>query len=162
MGKSSSGHIKTTRNHQEVSIQHIDTDAPLMPVNQMLQLREFSDVSTDWMFSETTKALDHKRAVELTVIEHQKAMELQQVTANVSENKRINTKIHIERLAKLVCALLIGLTCAGCAVYLAMNGQQWVASAFVTIGIGGLAVGFLTADIKAKTIKAEESKQIAK
>lgn len=86
MAKQTTARLRKKDN--ELTIQHHETDSPLIPVAQIERLHSFRPDRVDWVFNQTQVEADHRR----------------------SEDKRVNTFIFVEHLIGQIFALIIGLT----------------------------------------------------
>jgi hypothetical protein len=109
------------RPNERLTLQHHETDCPLLPVPQLEQLQKFRPDAVDLVITETAKWGEHRR----------------------SEDRRVNLFVFVERIVGQICAFCMGTTAIAGGVYAAVNGQPGVGTAIVTIGLGTLAVAFL-------------------
>jgi len=107
--------------NKRVTLTNHETDAPVLPVNQIEQLHKFRPDLVNWMFDQTQLEAEHRR----------------------KEVKRVNTMTFIEHLIGQVFALIIGVAGIGGGVFAAVNGQPWAGGTIATAAITGLAVVFL-------------------
>lgn len=105
----------------DLTVQHHETDSPLLPVAQLEQLQQFKPDAVDFVISQTKVEADYRR----------------------SENHRINTLVFVERLVGQVFALLIGLSGIFSGAYVAVNGQPTAGATIASLALTGLAVVFL-------------------
>lgn len=119
MGRSTTAQLRDKDRHLTVS-QH-DTDAPILPVEQIARLREIHPERVDWVFQEATKEGDFRR----------------------SETKRVNTFVFIERVGGIVAGLSIGLYALHIAYSLAMAQHYAVASIVGGTTVLGLVSAFV-------------------
>lgn len=112
-----------TRSSQgdELALQTTTTDAPLLPVAQLAQLRQIAPERVDWLFEETSKEAEFRR----------------------SETRRVNTLRFVKEMSALTVAAIVVLGGIGAALFCAYIGQGWVAGVFATTTIGVLAWAFL-------------------
>jgi hypothetical protein len=119
MGKSTTAHLRNKDSQLTVS-QH-ETDAPIIPMAQIAQLKEIHPERVDWVFSEATVEGQFRRA----------------------ETKRINTYVFIERMAGILAGLAIGLIALLASYHLAMAGHDWVAGIIGGTTVIGLVSAFV-------------------
>jgi uncharacterized membrane protein len=120
MGRSTTARVRNRQN--EVTLQHHETDSPILPVAQLEQLQTFKPDAVDWVIQQTQIEAEHRR----------------------SENKRVNTFVFVERLIGQIFALLIGLSGIVGGSYVAIHNQPWAGGTIASLAITGLAVVFLT------------------
>ncbi|MBZ0093677.1 MAG: hypothetical protein K8F27_15840 [Sulfuricellaceae bacterium] len=113
---------RVNRQDGELTVQQHETDAPIIPVQQLEQLHKFKPDAVDWVILQTQIEADHRRA----------------------EDKRINTFIFVERFLGQIFALLIGLAGITGGAYVAIQGQPWAGGTIASLAITGLAAVFLT------------------
>ncbi len=107
-----------------LDVSQTTTESPLLPIEQIAQLKQIDPARVDWVFEQTQVESTERRR----------------------EVRRINTMVFIERIAGLFFALIIAFAGLGVAAYLAISGHDWVAGV-----IGGTTlVGLVTAFIAGK------------
>ena len=119
MGRSTTAQLRD-KDRQLTVAQH-DTDAPILPVEQIARLKEIHPERVDWVFQEATLEGGFRR----------------------SETRRVNTFIFIERLIGMIAGLSIGVTALIIALKLAMAGHDWVAGIVGGTTVVGLVSAFL-------------------
>lgn len=119
MGRSTTAQLRDKDRHLTVA-QH-DTDAPILPVEQIARLKEIHPDRVDWVFQEATLEGNFRR----------------------SETKRVNTFVFLERLIGLASGLIIGVTALVIALKLALAGHDWVAGIVGGTTVVGLVSAFL-------------------
>lgn len=92
------------------TLSHHETDAPLLPMAQIAQLKEIQPDKVEWVFDQARAEGDFRR----------------------SETHRVKTFKFIERMAGILSGFLIGVFGLGISAYLAIQGHDWVAA-----GLGG-------------------------
>ncbi len=97
------------------------SDAPLLPISGIERLHQIRPDRVDWVFEQTELESGSRR----------------------SEQKRVNTLIFIERILGVAAALGMGLAGISGAVYLGLNGHDWLGGIIGVATIGTLAVAFL-------------------
>lgn len=127
------GNKSTTANvrnrHGDLTVQHHETDSPLLPVAQLERLHQFKPDAVDFVIEQTQIEADYRRA----------------------ESHRVNTFVFVERVIGQVFALLIGLTGIVSGAYVAVHGQPTAGATIASLSLTGLAVVFLKGKISAKT-----------
>jgi uncharacterized membrane protein len=116
--------IHANKRNGELTASSTTTDAPLLPIQQIAQLKEIMPSRLDWVFEQTEKESEHRR----------------------TETKRVNTLIFVERFSGQVFALLFAICGLAASVYLAVQGKEITAS---VIG-GGTLVGIVAAFISGR------------
>lgn len=112
----------------ELSVQHNETDSPVIPVAAMERLHGFKPEAVDWVIQQTQAEAEFRR----------------------NETKTINKFVFIEHLLGQIFALLIGLAGVVGGCYTAIQGQPWAGGLIATASLTGLAVVFLTGQNKPK------------
>ncbi len=92
---------------KELTLQHHETDSPLIPVAQIERLHQIRPDLVDWILQQTQIEGDYRR----------------------SESRRVNTFVFIERLIGQICAFLIGMAGIAGGFYVALTG---LAAVFLT------------------------------
>ena len=119
-----SKHVKAQakdNNGNEIAIASVNSDSPLLPVEQLEKLHQFRPDLVDFVIRET-EVESQKRRIETT---------------------RINTFTFIERITGLVFSLIMGLVGICGSIYLGLQGHDWLAGTLGTVTIGTLAVAYL-------------------
>lgn len=119
-----SKHVKAQakdNNGNEIAIASINSDSPLLPVEQLEKLHQFRPDLVDFVIRET-EAESQKRRI---------------------EGSRINIFTFIERITGLVFSLIIGLVGISGSIYLGLQGHDWLTGTLGTVTIGTLAVAYL-------------------
>ena len=101
-----SKHVKAQakdNNGNEIAIASVNSDSPLLPVEQLEKLHQFRPDLVDFVIRET-EAESQKRRIETT---------------------RINTFTFIERITGLVFSLIMGLVGICGSIYLGIQGHDW-------------------------------------
>lgn len=114
--------VDSKRSDGHVSITQHETDSPLIPVAQIERLHAFAPERVDWVFEQTEREAEHRRA----------------------RQSRVDSFIFAERFIGQVAAVLL---CAGAlyaAFLLGMAGKEIVAAAIGTTAVVGLATAFLS------------------
>ena len=99
MAKTTTANVRNR--HGDLTVQHHETDSPLLPVAQLEHLHQFKPDAVDFVISQTKIEADYRRA----------------------ETQRLNTLVFVERVIGQVFALLIGLSGIFSGAYVAVNGQ---------------------------------------
>jgi len=113
--------LKANRQNGDVTVQHNETDVPLIPIDQLEKLSRFKPDAVDWVLSQTQIEGEFRR----------------------DETKRVNTLTFIERVLGQVFALVIGAGGVLAGSYVAVNGQPTAGMSIAGAAIGSLAVAFL-------------------
>lgn len=119
-----SKHVKEQakdNNRNEIAIASVNSDSPLLPVEQLEKLHQFRPDLVDFVIEET-KTESQKRRIETT---------------------RINNFTFIERIIGLIFSLIISLVGVSGSIYLGLQGHDWLAGTIGTVTIGTLAVAYL-------------------
>lgn len=124
MAKTTTANVR--HRHGDLTVQHHETDSPLLPVAQLEQLNQFKPDAVDFVIHQTEIEAAHRR----------------------SEHKRVNTFVFIERIIGQVFALLIGLAGIFSGAYVSVNGQPTAGGTIAGLAITGLAAVFLTGKTK--------------
>lgn len=124
MGKSTTASVKDRNG--ELTLQHHDSDSPILPVAQLEQLSRIKPEAVDWVINQTQIEAEFRR----------------------EETKRINTFTLVERIIGQVCALIIGLAGILGGSYVALNGHEASGGTIASVALTGLAVVFLTGRVK--------------
>lgn len=124
MGKSTTA--KVTDRNGELTLQHHDSDSPILPVAQLEQLARIKPDAVDWVINQTQIEAEFRR----------------------NETKRINTFTLIERIIGQICALIIGMAGILGGSYVALNGHEAAGGTIASVALTGLAVVFLTGRVK--------------
>jgi len=119
MAKSTTAQL-TAKNSQLTVSQH-ETDAPILPMAQLVQLKEHFPERVNWVFDESSKEGDFRRA----------------------ETKRVNTFVFAERFGGMLAGLAIGLAALYASFMLAMAGHDWVAGIIGGTTVVGLVSAFV-------------------
>ncbi len=107
-------------------VQDNHSDAPLLPIAGIERLHQIRPDRVDWVFEQT---------------------ELESA-ARREEQKRINSMIFRERILGILAALAMGIAGISGAVYLGLNGHDWLGWAIGTATIGTLAVAFIRRNVE--------------
>ena len=134
MAKSTTAQLRNKDSHLTVS-QH-ETDAPIIPMAQIAQLKELHPERVDWVFQESTKESEFRR----------------------SETRRVNTFIAIERYAGIVSGFIIGVLALGISYFLAMAGHDGVAALVGGTTVVGLVSAFLIGAHRKDSNRTERTK----
>ncbi|AMW17539.1 hypothetical protein Q7267_09410 [Glaesserella parasuis] len=105
----------------EIAIASTNSDSPLLPVEQLERLHQFRPDLVDFVVNETQEEAKTRR----------------------NENRKINFYTFIERIIGLVFSLIIALVGILGAIYLGLEGHDWLAGTLGTVTIGTLAVAYL-------------------
>lgn len=105
----------------EIAIASTNSDSPLLPVEQLERLHQFRPDLVDFVVNETSEEAKTRR----------------------NENKKINCYTFIERIVGLIFSLIIALVGVIGAIYLGLEGHDWLAGILGTVTIGTLAVAYL-------------------
>jgi uncharacterized membrane protein len=127
MSNSRSATLKS-RNH-EISVAEHESDSPILPAAQLERLHNFRPDLVDWTIKQTELESSWRR----------------------SETHRVNTFIFIERLLGQIGGMIIGFGAIAGGIYASTHGSEAVGVAIATVGLGTLAVVFLTGRSKGKT-----------
>jgi len=120
MSKSRTASLKNSNG--ELSVSEHETDSPLLPAAQLERLHSFRPDLVDWVVKRTETESNWRR----------------------DERHRVNTFIFVERLFGQFCSVLIGIGAIAGAIYAGTHGAQVVGGAIATVGLGTLAVVFIT------------------
>ena len=123
MARTTTANVK--HQHGDLTLQHHETDSPLLPVAQLERLQQFKPDAVDFVIEQTKIEADYRR----------------------TENHRVNTFVFIERVIGQVFALLIGLTGIVSGAYVAVHGQPTAGATIASLSLTGLAVVFLKGKI---------------
>lgn len=110
----------TDKNGNEVVVQHNVTESPMLPVEHLERLHNFRPDLIDFYIEETKKESDYRR----------------------NRIKRVDWFMFMERMSGQIFALAIGICSILAGAYVVTNGHDWAGAAFVSSGIGGLAMAF--------------------
>ncbi len=116
MARSTTARLEHESGNLTVS-QH-DTDAPILPVEQIARLQEICPERVSWVFDEASKEADFRR----------------------SETRSVNRFVFAERILGIIGGLVIGVFALSVAWSLAMSGHYVVAS---VVG-GSTALGLVS------------------
>jgi hypothetical protein len=119
MAKTTTANVRNR--HGDLTVQHHETDSPLLPVAQLEHLHQFKPDAVDFVIEQTKIEADYRR----------------------SETQRLNTLVFVERVIGQVFALLIGLSGIFSGAYVAVNGQPTAGATIASLSLTGLAVVFL-------------------
>lgn len=119
MAKTTTANVRNR--HGDLTVQHHETDSPLLPVAQLEHLHQFKPDAVDFVISQTKIEADYRR----------------------SETRRLNTLVFVERVIGQLFALLIGLSGIFSGAYVAVNGQPTAGATIASLSLTGLAVVFL-------------------
>ncbi|MEI6747072.1 MAG: hypothetical protein WCL34_14000 [Methylococcaceae bacterium] len=119
MAKTTTANVRNR--HGDLTVQHHETDSPLLPVAQLEHLHQFKPDAVDFVIEQTKIEADYRRA----------------------ETQRLNTLVFVERVIGQVFALLIGLSGIFSGAYVAVNGQPTAGATIASLSLTGLAVVFL-------------------
>lgn len=120
---------KVSNRNGELTLQHHETDSPLLPVAQLERLQKIKPDAVEWVIQQTQVEAEYRRI----------------------ESKRVNTFVFIERLVGQIFALLIGMAGILCGGFVAVQGQPWAGGTIASLAITGLAAVFLTGRTKNKS-----------
>lgn len=118
--RQTTAHVKG-RDGKELLVQDSHSDAPLLPIAGIERLHQIRPDRVDWVFEQTELESASRR----------------------TEQKRINSMVFVERIFGIVAALVMGVSGIAGAVYLGLNGHDWLGGTIGTATIGTLAVAFL-------------------
>ncbi|MFM2056065.1 MAG: hypothetical protein RLY71_450 [Pseudomonadota bacterium] len=119
MARSTTAQIRDKDRHMTVSAH--ESDAPLLPMSQIERLHELCPDRVPWVFDETTKESDFRRA----------------------ETARINTLVFAERMAGIVAGLVIACIALFASYHLALAGHDTVAAIIGGTTVIGLVSAFV-------------------
>lgn len=119
MAKTTTANVRNR--HGDLTVQHHETDSPLLPVAQLEHLHQFKPDAVDFVISQTKIEADYRRG----------------------ETRRLNTLVFVERVIGQIFALLIGLSGIFSGAYVAVNGQPTAGATIASLSLTGLAVVFL-------------------
>ena len=122
---SRSTQAKLNRSNGHISVEHHDTDSPILPIAQIEKLHSFRPDRVDWVFDQTQLEAEYRR----------------------KHKNKVNNFIFIERFIGQICALAIGITGIVAGGYIALNGQPFAGASIAGVAIGSLAIVFLTGRI---------------
>ena len=105
----------------DLTVQHSETDSPLINVEQLEKLHSFRPDAVDWVMKQTQAESEHRRL----------------------ERAKVNNFIFVEHLVGQGCAVLIGVSGIVGGAYVAINGQPVAGGTIATAAIGSLAIAFL-------------------
>ena len=106
----------------ELTFQSHDSDSPILPVGQLLQLQNFRPDLVDFVVAQTEAEALHRRA----------------------NDKRIGIFIFIERVLGQVVGLLLAALGIGGGIYAGVNEMEGLSIAIVSFTIGSLGVAAVT------------------
>ncbi len=108
-------HIHAKSEHNELTVQDHESDAPVVPIAQLERLHNFRPDRVDWIFQQTELEAQARR----------------------KESHRVNTFIFIERIMGMFFGF--ALACIGLAgsIWLASEGKE------IAAGIGGATLATL-------------------
>ena len=107
MGQNTS--FRSKKNDHELTLQHTTTDSPILPIAQILELKEHLPERVDFVFEQTRLEAEHRRAQE----------------------NRINLFVFAERLIGSFFGLITVGAAFGFAYVMAMANKDWVAATVV-------------------------------
>lgn len=115
-------HVDSKRGDGHVSITQHETDSPLIPVAQIERLHSFAPERVQWVFDQTEREAECRRARQV----------------------RVDGFVFAERLVGQIAAVVM---CSGAlyaAYLLGMAGKEIAAAAIGTTAVVGLATAFLS------------------
>lgn len=107
---------------RELTVEHTETDSPIIPVAQLERLHSFKPEAVDWVIAQTQIESEHRR----------------------KETSRVHTFIFIEHLLGQIFALIIGISGVAGGAWVALSGQPGAGGTIAVAAITGLAVSFIT------------------
>lgn len=113
--------IKARNNSQEISLSHVNTDAPVLDVNGIERLQRIRPDIVDFIVEETRKEANARR----------------------ERTKRTDAYIFIERIGALLLSVLIACGGIGGGLYAAFNGFESLGMTIAVLSIGTLAVAYI-------------------
>ncbi len=132
MGRSTTAQLRD-KDKQLTVAQH-ESDAPILPMAQIERMKEVCPERVPWVFDETTKEGDFRRA----------------------ENRRINFFVFVERMMGIVSGLAIGCAALFTAYRMAMAGHDWVAGIIGGTTVVGLVSVFLVRNIRGDEARGKQ------
>ena len=127
MGRSTTAQVKN-KDFTVALAQH-DTDAPVLPMDQIERLKEILPDKVDWVFIEAAKEGTFRR----------------------DETRRVNTFVALERLGGILVGFLIGCVALFISGFLAIKGHDTVAAIVGGTTVIGLVTAFATGQRKPST-----------
>lgn len=106
----------------ELTVSHLESDSPLLPVVQLERLHTFRPDLVDWVKDQTQKEAEHRRR----------------------ENAAINKFVFVERIFGQFAAFLLGLSGIIGGGYIILSGHPVAGASVAGATISGLAIAFLT------------------
>lgn len=119
VNKSTTAQLRSKDHHVTLS-QH-ETDAPLLPMQQIEQIKQIHPERVDWVFQEASKEGEFRR----------------------SELRRVNTLVFAERFLGMLAGLMMGLAALYTSYELALNGHDVVAGVVGGTTVVGLVSAFV-------------------
>lgn len=119
MGRSTTAQLR--ENDRQLTVSQHDTDAPIMPVEQIARLKDIHPERVDWVFQEATTEGNFRRA----------------------ETKRVNTFVFVERIGGVIAGFFIGMFALWVSYSLSMAGHHAVAGIIGGTTVVGLVSAFL-------------------
>ncbi|MGI9347123.1 MAG: hypothetical protein ACR2PV_03970 [Gammaproteobacteria bacterium] len=120
MAKSKTASIK--KDNAELMIRHSETDAPIIPVENIERLHGFRPDLVDWLINQTQTEASHRRRRET----------------------RIDFFIFTHNILGQIFAFIIGLAGVMSGAYIVVHGHALIGSIIAGITIVGLVAVFLT------------------
>jgi len=127
VGKSVSARVRNKKG-DELTINHNETDSPILPIQQLEKLHNFRPDRVDWVFDQTQAEAEHRRYC----------------------TTKFGNFVFIERILGQVLAFFIGVAGILAGAYVALHGQPLAGGGIATVTIGTLAVAFITGRKKNK------------
>lgn len=117
----------TNRNGDQLMVQAHESDALLLPVEQLERLHHFRPDLVDLVIEQTTAEAKHRRRQDVVV----------------------NRFIFVERVIGQLSAIIVASLGIAGGIYAGLNGQPWLGGTIATVTIGTLGVAFLSRGAKA-------------
>lgn len=138
MARSTTARLEREGSNLTVS-QH-ETDAPILPVEQIARLQEICPERVSWVFDEASKEADFRR----------------------TESRRVNKFVFTERILGIVGGLIIGVFALVVAWSLAMNSHYVVASVVGGSTALGLVSSFVLRGIRQSSASRNDTPEETK
>lgn len=111
----------TNRNGDQLTVQSHESDALLLPVEQLERLHHFRPDLVDFVIEQTRTEAEHRRRQDVIV----------------------NRFIFVERVIGQLSAIVVASLGIAGGIYAGLNGQPWLGGTIATVTIGTLGVAFL-------------------
>jgi hypothetical protein len=105
----------------EFTIEHHQSDSPLLSVEKLEQLHNFRPELVDWYIKETEKESQYRR----------------------STRKEVNRFVFTEKILGQIFGMIVGVSGIIGGSYVALQGQSIAGASIATVAIGSLAVAFV-------------------